>query len=42
MSAFRELQNADLGKVEEFGAGKGGRTVSTQVMIVIYNASEES
>lgn len=28
MSAFRELQNADLGKVEEFGAGKGGRTVS--------------
>ena len=39
MSAFRELQNADLGKVEEFGAG---RTVSTQVMIVIYNASEES
>ena len=32
MSAFRELQNADLGKVEEFGAGKGGRIVSTQAM----------
>lgn len=27
MSAFRELQTADLGTVEEFGAGKGGRTV---------------
>ena len=28
ISAFRELQTAELGSVEEFGAGKGGRTVS--------------
>ena len=28
ISAFYELQTAELGSVEEFGAGKGGRTVS--------------
>ena len=38
MSAFRELETAQLGTVEELGAGKGTRTVSC-INCILYEHS---